>query len=153
MRRKVLVLAAVLTIVASSTAFSWAIGGAFGINPIGGLPGSNVMLTGKFDQSPVIFGVGMRIGQDTFQLGLTGDVHMVRRQLVNFLNFYVGPGLYLGIGNDIQIGGRVPIALYAFPIDVLEVFLEVAPTLAVAFDPIVFPVFGVQGSFGFRFWF
>jgi hypothetical protein len=52
------------------------------------------------------------------------------------------------------LGGRLPIGVNIYPIKNLELFLELAPTLAVGIgEEITFPVFGVQGAFGLRFWF
>lgn len=153
MKKKVVIIMLVLLLAASFNAYSFGVGGAFGLNALGGLPESNVMLSAKFDSFPFMLGLGFTISQENFRMGVTADWHMVRQNLFSFVNFYAGPGLYLGIGNNFQLGARFPVALYIFPLDFLELFLEIAPVISATFDPIVFPIFNLQGAFGFRFWF
>ena len=155
MKKKILVLVSALLIFSAANAFSWGIGGAFGL-PLGDdVPGANALLSLKVDQFPFIMGIGFSIGQDTANFGFTADWHMIRQNLTGMLNWYAGPGLYVAYAGDtFHLGGRVPVALYIFPIDALELFVEVAPTLSAGLgDPITFPNFGIQSSFGFRFWF
>lgn len=153
--RKTIVVAVLLFVVVAMGASAWGIGAAIGIAPIGGLPGSNVLLSIMPPKVPILFGVGFTIGQAQFAMGITADWWMVNTNLFSFVNLYLGPGLYLGIeGSNITFGGRVPIGLNIFPIKWLELFLEIAPVLAIEFtDPITFPVFDLQGAFGLRFWF
>jgi hypothetical protein len=152
-KRTLLVL--VLAAVVATSGFSIGIGGAFGLQPVGGLPGSDVMLSAKFDELPFLMGLGFAIGNDVFAMGFTADWWMYHQNLVNFINLYAGPGLFVGVGGEaFQLGARVPIGLNIWPIDVLELFLEIAPTISAVFaDPIRFPEFALQAAFGFRFWF
>ena len=137
--------------VASASTFG--VGGAFSIAPLGGLP-SSAMLSLKVPQVPVTWGIGAQLGADRFNLAVTADWWLYRQNLVSFLNLYVGPGLYVTLPEPFEIGGRVPIGINAFPIPVLELFLEIAPTLAIYSNrSITIPSFGLQGAFGFRFWF
>lgn len=153
-KTKVLVLVLVMATVAATAGFSWGIGAAAGISPLGGLPGSNVMLSVAPPEIPIVFGVGLAIGENTFQVGITADWWLVNQNLFSFVNLYVGPGLYVGISNGVDLGARVPVGINIWPLDFLEIFLEIAPTLGIQFaDPIVFPRFALQGSFGLRFWF
>lgn len=150
-----LVLIVVLSVSAvAQTPGSLAVGGAFSIDAIGGLPNS-ALLSVKFPGMPVLWGIGAQVGNDAFNLALTADWILYRQNLVGFLNLYVGPGLYLALPDIIEFGGRVPIGIYAFPIDPLELFLEIAPTLLFFSDRagVTIPSFGLQGAFGFRFWF
>ncbi|NBC30985.1 MAG: hypothetical protein GVY29_13460 [Spirochaetes bacterium] len=154
MRKVVLIVLAILMIAAmSASADTFGVGVAAGLNPLGGLPGQNVMLSVKFPQLPVLWGIGMQLSQDTFGLGLTADWWLFTQNLFSFVNLYIGPGLYVAVPN-FELGGRVPIGLNAYPIEVLELFLEFAPTWAPitgnGFDT---GNFGLQGSFGLRFWF
>lgn len=143
-----------LLAIAVPMSFATGVGVAAGIQPLGGLPGSNVMLSLKVDQLPFLLGLGFTIGQDVFQFGLTGDYWVANSNLFSFVNYYLGPGFYVGYSNSLLLGGRLPIGLNVYPIKNLELFVEVAPTLAIQFsDPIDFPVFGIQGAFGLRFWF
>jgi hypothetical protein len=155
MKKKILVAAVVLFFVASTSVFSLGIGAAFGLNGIGdGNVGNDLMLSAKLDQLPFMLGLSYHLG-DPFSLGVYADWHMVRQPLVNFVNIYAGPGLFFAFtdtasGEDqINLGLRVPVALYIFPVDFLELFLEIAP----AFSFIPEPKLGFQSAIGFRFWF
>ncbi len=154
MRSKILLIALVLLVaVAVPATFATGVGAAFGL-PFGGLPGSNVMLSLKLDQVPFLMGIGFSLGETQTSFGFTGDYWVLNENLFSFINYYLGPGFYLGYSGDVLLGGRLPIGINIFPVRSLELFLEVAPTLAVRFsDPIVFPEFGFQGAFGLRFWF
>jgi len=155
MRRKVVLIALVLLIaVAVPMSFATGVGAAFGLPLGGGLPGSNVMLSLKVSDVPFLMGIGFNIGESNSSFGFTGDWWVANRSLVSFINYYLGPGFYLGYANSFLIGGRFPIGLNVFPIKNLELFLELAPTLAIGIgDTISFPVWGVQSAFGLRFWF
>ena len=152
--KKFVVLVLIAMLLATTAVFAEGVGIAAGIQPLGGLPGSNVMLSLRVPQIPFLMGVGFSIGTDTFSFGLTGDWWMAKGNLFSFVNYYLGPGFYVGYANALAIGGRLPIGLNMYPIKNLELFLEVAPTLAaVLSDPVSFPEFGLQGAFGLRFWF
>jgi hypothetical protein len=153
MKKKILLIAVVLFVVAAASGFSWAVGGAFSIDPLGGLP-SNAMLTFKIQEIPIMWGLGLVLGEERFSLGLTADWWLYHSPLVGILSIYVGPGLYGAVGDIFEFGGRVPIGLQIFPIKPLELFLEIAPALIVVSNrAITIPRFGIQGAFGFRFWF
>ncbi len=155
MSKRILVIAAVLLIAVSVAGFSqtFGIGGAFSLDAVGGLP-SGAMLSLKVPAFPVVWGLGLQLGNNQFNLGLTADWWLFTTNLVSFINLYVGPGLYLALPQPFEIGGRVPIGLNAYPLDVLELFLEFAPTLVfVSNRGIAIPSFSLQGAFGFRFWF
>lgn len=155
MRTKVLVLALLLLIaVAVPATFATGVGAAFGLPFGGGLPGSNVMLSLKLNELPFIMGLGFNLGDAASSFGFTADWWMLKDNLFSFFNIYIGPGFYLGYSTDLLLGGRLPIGLDIFPVKNFELFLELAPTLAVRLsDPIVFPEFGFQSAFGLRFWF
>ena len=154
--KKIVLIGIVLMVAFAGTASAstFGVGAAYGLQPIGGLPGSNVMLSVKAPRVPFLLGLGFSLGTNQFELGMTADWWLLQQNLVTFINVYAGPGLYAGIAQSLEVGGRMPIGLNAYPLDFLELFVEVAPTLTVRFsDPIVFPNFALQGAFGFRFWF
>jgi hypothetical protein len=155
MRRKVVLIAFVLLVaIAVPMTFATGVGAAFGL-PLGaGLPGSNVMLSLKVAQVPFLMGIGFSIGETDSSFGFTGDWWVANSNLFSFINYYLGPGFYLGYSNSLLLGGRFPVGLNAFPIKNLELFLELAPTLAVGIgDTVTFPVWGLQSAVGLRFWF
>ena len=110
------------------------------------------MLSAKLDQLPFMLGLSYNL-DEPFSLGMYADWHMVRQPLVDFVNIYAGPGLFFGytdVSTDaVALGLRVPVALYIFPVDFLELFLEIAP--AFSFIPSIDLNF--QLALGFRFWF
>ena len=156
MRKRIIILAAVLLvgIAIAGSAQSFGIGGSFSIDALGGLP-SSAMLSIKVPQVPVLWGIGAQLGTSNFDLALTADWWLYRQGLVSFIGLYVGPGLYARLPQVIEIGGRVPIGINAYPLNFLELFLEVAPTLLFfsSDSGVTIPRFGLQGAFGFRFWF
>jgi len=155
MRRKVVFIALVLLLaIVVPMSFATGVGAAFGLPLGGGLPGSNVMLSLKVPQIPFLMGVGFNIGETNTSFGFTGDWWVANSNLFSFFNYYLGPGFYLGYSNELLIGGRFPVGLNVFPIKNLELFLELAPTLAVGIgETVSFPVWGLQSAFGLRFWF
>ncbi|MBP7263854.1 MAG: hypothetical protein KBB32_06735 [Spirochaetia bacterium] len=152
--RTIIIALALILLVAVPSSFGLGIGAAFGLQPLNGLPGSNVMLSLKLSELPFLMGVGFTLGEAQTAFGFTADWWMANDNLFSFFNYYIGLGFYLGYSQNLLLGGRLPIGLNVFPIKNLELFLEIAPTLAAEFgDPIRFPAFGVQGAFGLRFWF
>lgn len=152
MKSRVLVIVLLLILITTATVSATGLGAAFGL-PLGGLPGTNVMLSAKIDQLPLL-GLGFTLGQEVFTFGLTADWWVLNNNLFSFVNYYLGPGLYVAYNNNVFLGARLPVGLNIFPIKNFELFIEIAPTLALQFsDPIHFPVFGAQGAFGLRFWF
>ena len=155
--KKIVVLVLLIALIGTASAFATGVGVSEGL-PIGNLPGSDVMLSLKVDQIPFLMGFGFAIGNEQVAFGFTGDWWVQNEKLFSIeslvFNYYLGPGFYLGYQNNLVLGGRFPVGLNIYPIPNLEFFLELAPTLAVQLgDPIVFPVFGMQSAFGFRFWF
>ncbi len=155
MRSKVFIIAIVLMlVVAVPMTFATGVGAAFGLPLGGGLPGSNVMLSLKVSQLPFLMGLGFNIGEDSSAFGFTGDWWVANENLFSFVNYYLGPGFYLGYADALLLGGRFPVGLNVYPVKNLELFVEVAPTLAVGIgDTVTFPMWGFQSACGLRFWF
>ena len=154
--KKTILAAAILVAVVATPAFSFGIGGAFGLDFAGGSVGPGALLSFSPDSHPLVLGVGASFGEGFFALGLTGDWWLYHTGLISILSLYIGPGLYvdLNVVNEnasLGIGARIPIGLQAWIIDPLELFLEIAPTIGLRGG--TFPAFGVQGAIGFRFWF
>jgi len=151
--KKKLVLLTLLVVLAAAPAFSFGIGGAFGLN-FNGL-GTSGLLSVKFDEYPAVFGLGAHLGGGGFRATVTADWWLYQTNLVEMLDLYVGPGIFVDLGSNVfDIGVRIPVGIHLFVIDPLELFLEIAPTIGVAVAPsLQFPTWGVQGAVGFRFWF
>jgi len=89
----------------------------------------------------VLFGhpgnVGLSVRLSTLNLGVaissggyvrgTADLWMVHESVANKLNWFLGPGVDLGIGNPFLVAARLPIGLQWLPADHLEVFGQIAP--------------------------
>jgi len=154
MQRKIVLVAVVLLVaIAVPMSFATGVGAAFGLPIGGGLPGSHVMLSLKVSQVPFLMGIGFSIGEDISSFGFTGDWWVANGNLFSFINYYLGPGFYLGYSGNLLVGGRFPIGLNVYPIKNLELFLEIAPTVSIRFSEPISPVFGAQSAFGLRFWF
>ena len=119
-----------------------------------GLPNS-ALLSFRLPKFPAVFGLGFTLpgggGQSSFTL--LADWWLAQGNLVGFVNYYIGPGVFLNISNSPLLGIRVPVGLNAFPIKPLELFVELAPAISLLAPSGVFPQFGLQAGFGFRFWF
>jgi hypothetical protein len=152
--KKRLFLLTLLVALAAAPAFSFGIGGAFGLNWMGG-PASGGLLSVKFDEFPAVIGVGARFSSGGFRIAVTADWWLYETNLVEMLDLYVGPGLFADVGTSVfDIGVRVPIGIHMFIIDPLELFFELAPAIGVSLEPdFYFPAWGIQGAVGFRFWF
>jgi hypothetical protein len=158
MRKQAILLALILGVFTAfdASAFTAAIGGEFGL-PVGGsLPDSSALLSFRVPKLPVVFGVGANIpkngGNGSFSL--LADWWLAQGNLVSFVNYYVGPGVFAGVGNNSEFGVRVPIGLNAFPLKPLELFVEFAPAVTlIAPGGISVPDWSLQTGFGFRFWF
>jgi hypothetical protein len=156
MKKKVLALAIVLALVLALgvSANTTAVGGEFALKVGSGLP-SSALLSFHIPRLPPMFGLGVSIpssGQASFSL--LADWWVAQGNLVSFVDYYVGPGVFVGISDSAQLGFRVPFGLDAYPIKPLELFIELAP--AVTFlnaSGLGFSQLGLQAGFGFRFWF
>lgn len=149
--KKTFLIVCVLLLVGVIPVFSFGIGGAFNY---GFQMPHQAMLSVKFDTFPAVFGIGASIGYTSFQIGVTADWWLFHQHLFSIVDLYIGPGLYAAIGGTTGLGIRVPIGLRAFILDPLELFIEIAPSIGLRLsNPITFPTWGVQGAFGFRFWF
>lgn len=155
MKRLVLALGLTLGLVATS-ASALAIGGAFSVGVLGGLP-SSAMLSVKLDNVAPVLGLGVSVGGGTMHIGATADWWLYHTALGGPFWLYLGPGGYVDVQTGstatIGLGLRLPIGLQFFVLKPLELFLEVAPRAGLTFNPTQFPVWGIQGALGFRFWF
>ncbi len=118
----------------------------------GGEPGVIGLL--KLPALPIMFGFGGTLGENT-NFYIKADWWLYQGNLTGPVGIYAGLGAYVLISENFEIGGRIPIGVYFFPLDFLEVFLE--PSIAVGVGniggDIDFPTFGFMGELGVRFWF
>ncbi len=151
--KKRIIMASLVLVLSVPAAFSWGLGAAFSIDAMGGLP-SSALLSVRTPDQPIVLGVGVQLSQEHFNLGMTADWWLVHNELTNIISYYIGPGLYLVAPETLEVGGRVPVGLQVFPIEPLELFLEIAPAQSlVTGNGVQIPDISVQSAFGFRFWF
>lgn len=160
MKKKLFLVALVMGIaiagLSAAPRYKMAVGGVFSMPFVGGLPNS-AMLSFRLPNFPAVFAVGMYLpasGYGNGYFSAMADWWLYQGKLVNFVNIYVGPGLFLGIGDGFILGGRVPVGLNIYPIPPLELFLELAPGLTfIDRVGVQIPNFTMQAGVGFRFWF
>jgi len=158
MRKRVLFLTLLLSLftVFSASAYKAAIGGEFALKVGDSLPQS-ALLSFRLPKFPAVFGVGMSLKKDgeNSSLVILADWWLAQGNLIRFVNYYVGPGVFIGLSSNAStMGLRVPVGINCYPIKPLEIFLELAPAMAILVpDGVSFPDWGLQAGFGFRFWF
>jgi len=165
--KKIVICLALFVILATGTVFADHPGG-FGIGVQGGFSGAwggssmgGGALSLKLPSVPIYWAVRLDISSGYFGLGVSGDHYFIDDKLVPEINlgWYLGGGGSLGLsftGNSVGlgIGARLPIGLTWQPLPMLEVFLQVVPSLGVSILPeFHFPYGGWGGDIGIRLWF
>jgi hypothetical protein len=122
----------------------------------------------KLPQLPIYWGINMSLRSNIWNLSVTGDGLVIDQTLNSDLNlgWFFGLGIYAGIysysgsgsGIFLRAGARAPIGVYILPLDFLEVFFDIAPSLGLGIgigtvSGIEFPDGGIGADFGIRFWF
>ncbi|MBK7032291.1 MAG: hypothetical protein IPI24_08795 [Ignavibacteria bacterium] len=90
-----------------------------------GYPG-NVGLSLRFDR--IAIGAAWHVGDNGY-VHVTADYWLLKSSLAKNLDWYLGPGVNLGLGNPFALGVRLPVGLQWIPAEHLEIFGEVAPCL------------------------
>lgn len=167
--RKIVILLVLVAIIATGTAFAdypedkIGIGALFGYNGSweGGRGTGNVALSLKLPSLPIFWALSLEIDGSAFGLGAHGDYYFYHNTLFAEANldWYLGLGGWLslwGFDDDFgfALGARLPVGLSWQPLDMLEVFLEIAPSLGLQVLPKVkFPAGGIGLGLGVRVWF
>jgi len=121
----------------------------------------NAALSLKLPSLPIFWAARLDIYDGYFGLGVSGDYYLIDSKLVPAigLNWYLGIGGSLGLsfGNDwmgLGVAARLPIGLSWQPVRLLEIFLQIVPSLGVSIAPSFhFPYGGWGGDIGIRLWF
>jgi len=155
--KKTVLLAAIL-VVFGSQAFGFGIGAEVSAPYTSSGVGTGAAVTFKLDKVPYLFALGASGNNRGAHLGVTADYWMAQGRLVEFLDWYAGPGLFVGLSTGdnagIDAGVRIPVGLDVYVLNKkLEFFLELAPAIGLAVSPFQFPTLGLQNALGFRFWF
>ena len=164
----------ILLVLMSVSAFAdhpsgWGVGvvgqGSFGW---GGAGSGGAALSLKTPKSPIYWGINLGLRKNVFAVNVTGDYLLTDNTINRDFNFgwFLGLGAYAGIflytgsesGISLSAGARAPIGIYFFPVDFLEIFFDLAPSLGLGLgigdrSGIEFPEGGVGADIGVRFWF
>jgi len=135
-------------VIAGGTAFADHPKGT-GIGVVGFYPGG-AGLSLKLPSVPIYWAVslGFYSGYDSYlSLNVSGDYYMIDNKLVGPLHWFLGVGGFLGFNTftnnyhnvdyswtDLAFGARVPIGLSVQPIPLLEIFLDIAPSLGLGIN-------------------
>jgi hypothetical protein len=97
--------------------------------------GGGLGLSLKYGSFPVI-GLEWNLVEKSSSFGGSVDYWIVNRPLTGIMYYYLGIGAFVGItsGNPsgkVNFGGRVPLGLQIFPLDPLELFLEISPMITI----------------------
>jgi len=123
----------------------------------GGHWGGGGALTLKFPGIPVFWAVDFAIGPSYMWMNLAGDYYLIDNQLVKTLHWYLGVGGYVGFSLNNQLGldagARLPVGLSWQPLDLLEIYLQIVPSLGLGILPVLGLGGGWGGNLGIRLWF
>jgi len=158
--KKLLFVLALTALIATGAAFAdhpgglgIGIQGGFGGNWSGGALGSPA-LSLKVPRIPIFWAIRLDISPDYAGLGVSGDYYFIHSKLVPDINlhWYLGVGGYLRLGSDnparLGVGARVPVGLSWQPIPLLEVFLQLVPSLGASLGFSLPPDFRLDGGYG-----
>jgi len=94
---------------------------------------SNVALSLKLPTVPIFWGIRLGGFDSTLWVGLQGDYYILGSELIPTLSWFLGIGGYVNVwlGNDLALGfgARLPIGLTWQPINIFELFLNLAPQI------------------------
>ena len=146
----------------------WGVGvvgqGSFGLSGAGR---GGAALSLKMPHLPIYWGIDFGLSKNYLGIGATGDLYFIDDTLARDINlgWFFGLGAYADVylyngsesGISLGVGARTPIGVNIFPLNFLEIFLDLAPSLGVGFgigdrggiglDS------GIGADFGVRFWF
>jgi len=162
---KKLLIILIFVIITTGTAFADHPNG-LGIGIQGGFSGAwggdnfgGGALSLKLPSLPIFWAARLDIWPEYLSLGISGDKYLIDQLLVKEagLNWYLGFGIGagIGLGNPLALGvsGRLPIGLSWQPIPLLEIFLQIVPSLGLSVLPeFHFPYGGWGGDIGIRIW-
>ena len=170
MKRLVLVL--LLAVVLSVSAFAehpegWGAGFGYQFGGLWESPGTvnqGLTLYLKAPEFPIHFGLSLGLDTSTFRFSVTGDYYVLDKTLSSDigLGWFVGVGGYFRVTTSkddyigVDLGARLPVGLYWMPLDFLEIFFDIAPSVGLFahFNPVKIGLGGGwQGEIAVRFWF
>jgi hypothetical protein len=130
------------------------------------IPDLGVNLFLKAPKVPIYFGIYLPVldwVESFFNIGVTADYYFLDKIIVDKFGWYLGSGAIIRFGatstaSFMDIGVRVPIGLYIFPVSFLEIFLEAAPAVIMEMRFMSGNNYGglkgtIQAGLGARYWF
>lgn len=121
MKKILVTLSAALLMIAAATPAS----ADTGVGIQFGEPG-NVGLSLRFDN--IAIGAGWKLGDNGY-LRIDADYWLLKNNLANKLDWFLGVGVGAGIGDPFRLAVRVPIGLQFMATKELEIFGQLAPAL------------------------
>jgi hypothetical protein len=152
--KKIVLVIALAAILATGTVFADHPGG-LGIGLVGGFGWGGFNGEGayglslKFPGIPIFWALNLGGGSDYFRIGLTGDNYIIDQAIAPDigLNWFFGVGGFFNFYNrtdentfgkwsrtNFNLGVRVPVGLSWQPVNLLEIFLDIAPSLGLYVD-------------------
>ena len=185
--KKFVIVIALVAILATGTAFADHPDG-FGIGLVGGMNfrgmGGAGGLSLKIPSIPIFWAINLWGGSNYFRVGLTGDYYIIDQNFAPMFHWFFGLGGFFDFYNwsykfknslikdysytYLDFGVRVPIGISFQPIPLLEIWLDVAPSLGLGFwggqswkvgtyehkeDPRFGFFWGIPLEIGLRLWF
>lgn len=121
--------------------------------------GSNSLdVTFKLDTCPLIFAVGIP-SFDPLSIGVTADYWIVNKNIGGPFNYFVGAGVFSDLYisdsyTSFDIGPRIPLGINTFfAKNAFELYIQIAPGLALNINNGFTSDFVCPLNFGLRFWF
>jgi len=155
--KKLVIVVALIAILATGSVFADHPSG-LGIGVVGGMGwggfgGGAYGLSLKLPSIPIFWAINLGAGSNYFRIGLTGDSYFIDQVLVSDigLHWFLGLGGFFNFYNyseeyrsgsysskysytHMNLGARLPIGLSWQPIDLIEIFIDLAPSLGLGID-------------------
>lgn len=98
--------------------------------------GGSAGLSLKVPALPIFWGINAGFGTNYFSVHVTGDGYLFDSEIIPTLGWFLGIGGYFSFYShsggtsytSLAVGGRIPVGLSWQPLDLIEVFLDVAPS-------------------------
>jgi hypothetical protein len=128
----------------------------------GGGIGHGIALSLHVPKIPIFWGIDFHLNGNDIGLGVTGDKYIYDETLIEIVHWYLGLGgyvdLYLADDAIIDFGARLPIGLSWHFLKILELFVDVAPSIGIGLythgsGDIDFPHTPFPVEIGIRIWF
>jgi len=165
---KKMLLVSILILVMAGAAFADHPNDKFGIGIMAGYWGgwekgggsAHTALSLKIPNIPIFWAINLGFDSNYFRMGVSGDYYLAEGVLVSDINlhWFAGLGAWVNLAfvsdnTYLSLGGRVPIGLSWHVLEIMEIFLDIAPSLGFQVTPdFHFPSGGWPIEIGIRIW-